>query len=39
MSDLFLEQRTNIKFYVKLGNNATDTCTILSDAYGEEAMK
>jgi hypothetical protein len=39
MSNLFLEQRINIKFYVKLGNNASDTCAMLSEAYGREAMK
>jgi len=26
-------------FYVKLGKNASDTCAMLSEAYGEEAMK
>jgi hypothetical protein len=39
MSDRFLEQRTNIKFCVKLGKNASDTCAMLSEAYGGEAMK
>jgi hypothetical protein len=38
MSDRFLEQRINITFCVKLGNNASDTCTPLSAAYGREAM-
>jgi hypothetical protein len=33
MSDRFLEQRMNMKFWVKLGNNAKDTCAIFSDAY------
>jgi hypothetical protein len=39
ISDLFLEQRINMKFYVKLGNNESDTCAMLSEAYGGEAMK
>jgi hypothetical protein len=34
MSDQFLEQRSNIKFSVKLGKNASDTCAMLSEAYG-----
>jgi hypothetical protein len=38
MSGRFLEQRINIKFYVKLGENATDTCAMLSEAYGGEAL-
>jgi hypothetical protein len=38
-SDRFLEQEFNIKFCVKLGNNASDTCAMLSGAYGGEAMK
>jgi hypothetical protein len=39
MSDLFLEQRINIKFCVKLGRNASDTCGMLSEACGGEALK
>jgi hypothetical protein len=39
MNDLFLEQQINIKFCVRLGKNASDTCAMLSDAYGEETMK
>jgi hypothetical protein len=39
MSVRFLEQRINIKFCVKLGKNASDTCAMLSEAYGGEAMK
>jgi hypothetical protein len=39
MSDQFLEQQTNIKFCVKLGKNASDSCPMLSKAYGREAMK
>jgi hypothetical protein len=34
-----LEQQINIKFSVTLGKNASDTCVMLSEAYGEEAMK
>jgi hypothetical protein len=29
----------NIKFCVKLGKNASDTCVMLSKAYGEDSMK
>jgi hypothetical protein len=39
MCDPFLEQRINIKFLMKLENNASDTCTALYEAYGGEAMK
>jgi hypothetical protein len=39
MSDQFLEQQINIKFCVKLGKDASDTCVILSKAYGAETMK
>jgi hypothetical protein len=39
LNDQILEQQINIKFCVKLGNNASDTCAVLSEAYGEEAMK
>jgi hypothetical protein len=39
MSNRFLEQRINIKFCVKLGKNASDTCAVLSKAFGGEAMK
>jgi len=39
MSDWFLEQQTNIKFCMKLGKNAGDTCTVLFKAHGEEATK
>jgi hypothetical protein len=35
----FLEQQINIQFYVKLGKNASNTCAVLSEAYGGEAMK
>jgi hypothetical protein len=36
---LVLEQRINITFCVKLGNNASDTCVILSEAYEGEAIR
>jgi hypothetical protein len=39
MSDWFLEQQTNIKFCMKLQKNASDTCAMLSEAYGGKAMK
>jgi hypothetical protein len=39
MNDRSLEQRINIKFYVKLGKHASETCAMLSEAYGGEAMK
>jgi hypothetical protein len=39
MSDQFLEQRIYIKFCVKLGKKASDTCAMFSEAYGGKAMK
>jgi hypothetical protein len=39
MSDLILEKRIDIKFFIKLLKNASDTCTLLSKAYGGEDMK
>jgi hypothetical protein len=39
MSDQFLEQQINVKFYVKLRKNANDTCAMLSEAYGGGTMK
>jgi hypothetical protein len=39
MSDQVLEQQINIKFCVKLGKNTCDTCAVLSEAYGGEALK
>jgi hypothetical protein len=39
MNDWFLEQWINIKFCVKLGKNASDTCAILSGPYEGEAMR
>jgi hypothetical protein len=35
----YLEQRINIEFCVKLGKNASDTCVMLSEAYGGEDVK
>jgi hypothetical protein len=37
--DQFLRQQINIKFCVKLGKNASDTCAVLSSTSGGEAMK
>jgi len=37
--DPFLEERINIKFCLKLRKNANDSCAMLSEAYGGEAMK
>jgi hypothetical protein len=39
MGDRFLEQRINIKFCVKSGKNASDTCAMLSEVYGGEVME
>jgi hypothetical protein len=39
MSDRFSEQRTNMIFCVKLGKNASDTCAMLSEVYGRDAVK
>jgi hypothetical protein len=36
MNDQFLVQWVNIKFCVKLGKNASDTCAMLSKAYGDK---
>jgi hypothetical protein len=35
----FLEQGINIKFCVKWGKNTSDTCEMISEAYGEEAVE
>jgi len=35
MSDKNLEQRINIKFYVKIGKSASETLALLRVAYGE----
>jgi hypothetical protein len=39
MSCQFLKQRIDIKLCVKSEKNATDTCAMLSEAYGGEAVK
>jgi hypothetical protein len=39
MRDTFLGQQINDKFCVKLGRNASDTCVVLSETYGGEAMR
>jgi len=39
MSDRLLEQGIDIKFYVALGKNASDTCALFSDANGGETLK
>jgi hypothetical protein len=39
MSDRYLEQRINSKFYVQLGKNASDTCEMHSETYVGEDMK
>jgi hypothetical protein len=39
LSDWFLEQQIIIKFCVKLIKNASETCAMLPEAYGGEAMK
>jgi hypothetical protein len=39
ISDQHLEQQINIKFYVKLGKNASDTYGKLSEVYGGGTMK
>jgi hypothetical protein len=39
MSDRFSEQLIDIKFCLNSGKNASDTCAVLSEAYGGEAMK
>jgi hypothetical protein len=32
-----MEQRVNIKFYVKMGKSPTETCEMLQTVYGDEA--
>ena len=39
MSDKNLEQRKNIKFFVKIGKSASETLALLTVAYGEYAMR
>ena len=38
MSDYKIEQGCAIKFCLKLGMNATETCRKLQEAYGEDAL-
>jgi len=39
MSDKNLEQRINIKFWVKIGKSARETLALLTVVYGEYAMQ
>jgi cytochrome c-type biogenesis protein CcmH/NrfF len=39
MSELELEQRTNIKFLVKLGKSGNEIREMLVQGYGDNAMK
>ena len=39
VSEIELEQRTNIKFLVKLGNSGNEIREILGQVYGDNAMK
>jgi len=39
MSELELEQRTNIKFLVKLGKSGNEIREMLLQVYGDNAMK
>jgi len=39
MSELELEQRTNIKFLVKLGKSGNEIGEMLVEVYGDNAMK
>ena len=39
MSELELEQRTNVKFLVELGNNRNQIREMLVQVYGDNAMK
>jgi hypothetical protein len=39
MSHRFLEQRINVKFCVKLVNNARNTCAMFSNAYGKRSLE
>jgi len=38
LSDRFWEQRINIKFYVKLGKNASDTCAMFCEAMKKSSV-
>jgi len=39
MSDKNLEQRTNIRFCVKIGKSASETLALLTVTYGEYTTK
>jgi len=39
MSELELEQRTNVKFLVKLGKSGSEIRDLLEQVYGNNAMK
>ena len=39
MSDKNLEQRINVKFYVKIGKCASEMSALLTVPYGEYAVK
>jgi len=39
INDRFLEHRINIKFCVKSGRSASNTCEVLIDACGREKFK
>ena len=39
MSELELEQRTNVKFLVKLGKSGNEIREMLVQVYGDNAMK
>jgi hypothetical protein len=39
MSDKNLEQQINIKFCVEIGKSVSEMLTLLTEAYGEYAMK
>jgi predicted secreted protein len=39
ISDRFSEERINVKFCVKFGKNASDTCAVISETYGGEDKK
>jgi len=39
MSDRFLQQRIDIKFCVKLGNEASGDCVMVPEAYAGKAMR
>jgi uncharacterized metal-binding protein len=39
MNERYLWKKIDIKYCVKLGKNASDTCAMLSDNYGREDMK